>query len=360
MCLMDAVVENRVLARWARLLPRAAAQRGEVHESDAELMPLGDGRLLALTLDTVAEELRLGLYRSAVTAGRVATIAALSDLAAVGADPIGILLGVSLPAATLDATQEQVAAGVRETCDAAGVSVLGGDTNEGPNLEITCVGVGTVPADGALSRVGALPGQWVFASGPLGTGGGLAATRLLGLDAARFEESDYRPPVRLREGRALRQLASACMDTSDGLIATLDQLARLNRLAIRVTRPLPELLDRRVDALRRAAELPAFPFLASHHGEFELVFIVPDRHLERLHELARAMAWTPLLLGRTEAGQGLFVGDAEIDGARVRNLLGETRGELVAYFRGLLAADPAAGGGTGYPARELAGLWADM
>jgi len=320
MRLMDAVAENRLLSRWADLLPRARDQLGQIHHSDAELVPLGDGRVLALTLDTIAEEVRLGLYGSASTAGRIAAVAALSDLAAVGADPVGLLLGATLPTGALAETQAQVAAGVREICTAAHVGILGGDTNEGPNLELTSVGVGTVSAQDVITRLGAAPGEWVFASGPLGAGGALAAARLLDLGSTGFDESDYRPKLRLAEGRALRGVASACLDTSDGLIAALDQLARLNELAIRVTRPLPELLDPDVDAVRRAAGLPAFPFLAAQHGEFELVFTVPEPRLDLLGARAAAIGWTPILLGRTEGGEGLFVGDRGIDGAWVRNL----------------------------------------
>ena len=77
MRLIDDVAENRRLTRWADLLPRAPGQRGGVHEPDAELVPLGDGRLLALTVDTVCEEIRLGLYRDPRTAGRLAAAAAL-------------------------------------------------------------------------------------------------------------------------------------------------------------------------------------------------------------------------------------------------------------------------------------------
>ena len=62
------------------------------------------------------------------------------------------------------------------------------------------------------------------------------------------------------------------MDTSDGLIATLDQLARLNGVGIRVETTFSSLLHPRVEALRAAARLPAFAFVASCHGEFELVF----------------------------------------------------------------------------------------
>ena len=219
------------------------------------------------------------------------------------------------------------------------MNLLGGDTNQGNELEIACVAVGTVPADGVRTRVGACAGQWVFASGLLGCGSALAASALLRLCPDLFSEHDFRPPVRLAQGRALRGIASACMDSSDGLLATLDQLARLNDIAIRVTRPLPQLLHPRAEALRRAAGLPAFPFVAGHHGEFELVFIVPEERLAELHHAASAIGWEPVVLGRTEPGQGLFIGDVSIDGTWLRNLLHETEGNLELYLQNLLSVE---------------------
>jgi thiamine-monophosphate kinase len=330
---MDAVDENRLLSRWAALLPRPAAVVGAVHECDAELVPLGDGRLLAIKVDAVVEEIAAGLYRDPETAGRIAVVSALSDLAAVGADAIGVLLAVDLPAET-ERVQAAVAAGVSDACREAGVGVLGGDTNEAAQLSVTCVAVGTVPADTVHTRVGLRPGDRVYASGPLGLGAALAAARLL--DVAGFTEGDYRPPIRLVEGRALRGIASAAMDTSDGLVATVDQLARINDCAIRIDEPAEALLHPKVQRLRQVLELPAFPFLASHHGEFELVFGVPVEAHDRFDGVRRALGWAAVPVGRVETGEGLRLGERPVDGARIRNLLRETHGDLRAYVAALI------------------------
>jgi thiamine-monophosphate kinase len=179
-------------------------------------------------------------------------------------------------------------------------------------------------------------GDRLFASGPLGLGGALAASVLFDLPPSLFAEGDYRPPARLAEGRLLRGIASACMDTSDGLLATLDQLVRLNGVRIRVAQPLERLLHPRAEAVRQALELPPFPFLAGHHGEFELVFSVPPADLERLREAAAGIGWTPLEIGRVEEGESLNLGDRWVDGARLRNLLDDVGGDLEAYLQGLL------------------------
>lgn len=337
MRLMDEIVENRTLDRWARLLPRAPRQLGGVHETDAEILPLGCGRALAVTVNTVAEEVRAGLYRDPSTAGRIAAVAALSDLAAVGADPLGVLLAVGLPAVDPERVQTAVASGVAETCREAGIGVLGGDTSDGETLTVTCVGVGEVPLGAVIRRVGLAPGDVLFASGPLGLGAALAAARWLDLPVGLFDERDFRPPLRITQGRALRGVASACIDTSDGLIAALDQLARVNEVAVRLVRPLAELLHPKAEAVRRRLGLPVFPFLAGQHGEFELVFSVPPARLERLACAAAIIDWEPVELGRAEPGTGLVLEGQRVDGASVRNLASKHGGDVTAYVHELCA-----------------------
>jgi thiamine-monophosphate kinase len=336
--LIDAIHENRLLSRWAALLPRPAAAIGAIHEADAELVPLDEARWLAVKVDTVAEEIAAGLYADPATAGRIAVIAALSDLAAVGADPIGLLLSVVLPPGDAEAVQARVAAGVRAACEAAGTGVLGGDTSEGPALAIAVVGVGLIPAGQALRRMGLRAGDAVFVAGGVGLGGALASARLLGVPG--FTEDDYAPPVRIAVGRALRGVASVAMDTSDGLVATLDQLARLNGVGIRVETPLSGLLHPKVEALRAAAGLPAFAFVASYHGEFELVFAVPPDRLDRLDGVRATLGVEPLRVGTAFAGEGLYIGDTPVDGARVRNLFDDVGGDPLAYVTALIGMSP--------------------
>ena len=337
MRLNDEVEENRRLMRWADLLPRAPGQAGGVHETDAELVPLGDGRLLALTIDTVAEEIRLGIYADPRTAGRVAAAAALSDLAAVGAEPLGLLLSVTLPAKDTGAVQEAVARGVAETARAAGTFVLGGDTNEGPMLSVGCAAAGLVPVGSELRRVGLHPGDILFAAGPLGLGAACAAGALLG-SAGLFDEQEFVPPPRIAHGVVLRRLASAAMDTSDGLVATLDQLGRLNGVRLRVALSPAELLHPRAAEVARHLGLPPLTLLAALHGEFELVFGLQAHLRGSLEDVAARIAWRPIEIGVVEEGSGLVVDGRPIDGARIRNLLNACGGDPRVYAQALVAA----------------------
>ncbi len=227
-----------------------------------------------------------------------------------------------------------MARGVAEAAGEAGTWVLGGDTNEGPALSIGCSAAGLVPEASVLTRMGARPGEGVFVTGPLGLGAARAAAAFLG-EPSLLSEEEFRPPCRIPHGRALRDVASAAMDTSDGLIATLDQLARLNGIAIRLTRPAAELLHPRAAAAGLRAGLSPLALLGVLHGEFELVFTVPESRRAALAAAAARLDWVPLEIGITEPGRGIFAGDRPIDGARVRNLLSECRGNPDAYAAAL-------------------------
>ncbi len=238
----------------------------------------------------MCEEFRLGLARNPRTAGRLAVAASLSDLAAVGAEPLGLLLSVTLPARDADAVQAAVARGVAEAAAAAGTFVLGGDTNDGDDLSVGCTAAGTIPEGLVLGRLGISPGDLLFSAGPLGAGAALAASTLLA-GGALVPEDAFTPPPRIAHGVALRGLASAAMDTSDGLVATLDQLARLNGLALHLTRPPGELLHPlALDTALRLC-LPPLALLAAAQGEQELVFALPPSRLPDLEAVAARLVW---------------------------------------------------------------------
>jgi len=334
MRLMNEILENRLLARWGELLPRAPGQVGGLQETDAELVDLGDGRLLALTVDAVVEEVTTGLYRDPRTVGRIAAVSSLSDLSAVGAEALGVLVCATLPRAQRETVQTRVAEGLRATLDSAGVFVLGGDTNEGEHLALALTAAGLVPRAGVITRVGARAGDIVYVSGPLGAGGALGASVMLGL--GHISEDMYRPVTRLREGRLLRGIASCCMDTSDGFVATVDQLARINEVGFRIESRCVDLLHPLATGLSESSGLPAFPFLASYHGEFELVFTVPATRVSMLEVRAVDLGWKPIRVGVVESEPGVRFGGNEIDCAALRNALELSGGDVRAYADALL------------------------
>ncbi|MBI3082153.1 MAG: hypothetical protein HYY94_04470, partial [Gemmatimonadetes bacterium] len=172
--------EVALLERLAGGFSRSALQCNQRHESDAELIRLpGSPSVLALTTDAISEEIESGLYSDPYCIGWMTVLVNASDLAAVGAAPVGILLNQTLPSDMPEQELEALQGGVRDACSACGLPVLGGDTNFGARLHMGACAVGLIPDGQPLTRRGATSGDRVFASGPLGLGGAFAFARMM-------------------------------------------------------------------------------------------------------------------------------------------------------------------------------------
>src|SRR5438128_2099584 len=133
----------------------------------------------------------------------------LSDLAASGADPLGLVVAFGAPGSTeLDDVLE-LYAGIAET----GVPVVGGDTTAADDVIMSVTALGR--SERVPGRAGARPGDLLVVTGPLGAAG-----------AAFRQQRHARPPLRLDEGRRLARIAHAMIDVSDGLAADAAHIAR--------------------------------------------------------------------------------------------------------------------------------------
>lgn len=323
------LAEARAIARLAARFPRRADQWNRPHEADAELVPLGPDLYLASTIDGLANEVSSGFYRDAYTAGWVLVQANLSDLAAVGAAPLGVLLALSLPPGYADA--ERLSDGIADSLEASGVASLGGDLNESAAVSLTGCALGLVSGR-PLGRVGIRPGDEIWATGPLGGGNALAITHLLGLPEVIAPESRYRPLARLEAGVRLRAYAHALMDTSDGPMSTLDHLARLNGVGFRIAFDPDRLVAPEALGGFRQAGLPGWPLLCGEHGEYELLVAIAPADAARLqtdvpeaHRVAIATESPGLLLSLPDAREVAY------DGAFIRNLADRAAGDWRTY-----------------------------
>ncbi len=339
---MSTILENVLIERLAAGFRRSPYQLNGLGESDAELVRLpGTDVLLALTTDGVVEEIESGLYDDPYLIGWMTVMVSASDLAAVGAEPLGLLLNETLAPDLADDYLASLQAGVADACSACGLAVLGGDTNFSAGVRMMATAIGTVTGAPPLTRRGCRPGERLFASGPLGLGSAFALQKLLA-DRADCCEPDvtYRPVARLREGRLLRRFASCCMDTSDGVIPTLDELMRLNGVGFELSVSAEQLLHRAAARAAEAAAMPGWLMLAGPHGEFELLFALSDEKRDEFSEAAELLAWEPLEIGTVTAEPRLTIPMdgrcVSIDAARVRNLFLERGGDVRRYVEGLL------------------------
>ena len=213
---------------------------------DAGVVRLPSGESLVVSVDSVVEGVHFDLSLCAPSdVGWKALMQALSDLAAMGAAPVGALIALGVPAdrgVDVDVsfndsfddgsvTGGELALGVTDGVAAASVAtgcpVVGGDVSSAAQLVVAVTVLGTVPGGGApVSRSGARPGDVVFVTGPCG--GSAAGLRELraGTPDADAGQAYRRPVARLAEGDAARRGgAHAMIDVSDGLALDLHRLA---------------------------------------------------------------------------------------------------------------------------------------
>jgi thiamine-monophosphate kinase len=239
-----------------------------------------------VTQDLLVEEVHFRLaWTSFRDLGYKAAAVNLSDLAAMGADPEALLVGLALPAATEVEDVVRLYEGLAEP----GVPVAGGDTTAATVVTLSVAAIGR--SERVPGRAGALPGDSLVVTGPLGgAAAGLHALRagLEGFD--ELVERHRRPPLRLDEGRRLARVAHAVVDLSDGIAGDAARIAE--RSGCRIAIEADEIP--RTPRIEDVADLPFWTM-----GEdYELLAAVAPADAERLG--------LPVV-GRCEEGSGVEV-----------------------------------------------------
>ncbi len=291
---------DAVRALLLALGPAAAGVGGDCAE-----LRVPPGETLCVSTDTSVEGVHFRLdWLTPAEVGCRATVAALSDLAAAGASPLGALLAVTLPDALRSALTD-VGRGVGQARGRAGTVLVGGDTVRGGELSLTVTVLGTAPRP--LRRDGARAGDIVYVTGRLG--GPAAAVRAWLAGGQPLPEHRARfasPAPRIREARWLAAAgASAAVDVSDGLAADLAHVAAAS--AVRVE------LD--LDAVPRVDGVTAEQ-AATGGEEYEVAVTAPRPIDTRAFELAFGIPLTRV--GVVSAGAGVVARR----GARVVDLPG--------------------------------------
>ncbi|MEA3298788.1 MAG: thiamine-phosphate kinase [Pseudomonadota bacterium] len=269
---------------------------------DCALLDPPPGCQLAISTDTLVEGVHFPVACDPeALAGRALRVN-LSDLAAMGAEPLGFQLALTLPSAD-EVWLAAFSRGLARDAGLFGCPLMGGDTTRGP-LATTVTVIGTLPAGAALRRGGAGAGDLLYVTGTLGDARGALDVPGEAHLAARY----WRPEPRLAAGRLLRQFASAALDVSDGLAQDAGHIAAASGLGCRIEADRLPLSAALVDACGRA--------LASRHAltggdDYELCFSVPPGKAEAM-EAALAAAGEPVTrIGAMVQGAGVICVDGE-------------------------------------------------
>lgn len=254
---------------------------------DCALLQMPTGKQLAVSVDTLVAGVHFPLDTDAELIAERALRTNLSDLAAMGADPLWFTLALTLPEANEDWLRS-FSRGLFACAREYNIALVGGDTTSGP-LTITIQVMGAVAPGVAMRRDGANVGDFVLITHSLGDGAAALAViqNRISCDeslASYLHERFYRPTPRLQESGLIRKLASAALDVSDGLVADLQHICDASDVgAIIDVENLP--LSPAVQALNNQPQ--ALEWALSGGDDYELCFTVAP---EKMADIAMLIA----------------------------------------------------------------------
>lgn len=291
----------------------AAAAGDAAGAGDAVVLGIGDdcallrapanGQVLAISSDMLIEGRHFFSGTDPAAVGHKSLAVNLSDLAAMGAEPLGFTLAIALPAIDED-WLEGFCEGLFKLAARHACPLVGGDTTRGP-LALSITVFGQVPAAQALRRDRARAGDELWVSGPLGGASFAVAARRRGdasPNAGAVRRLDW-PQPRLELGRRLRAVAHAAIDLSDGLAGDLRHVLAASSGTTGLSAEIV------------AADIPLDPCLAGlppedalrhalHGGDdYELLFSAAPEDHERIEALSPGAG----MIGRLRVGQGILL-----------------------------------------------------
>jgi len=255
---------------------------------DCALLNPAAGEEIAITSDMLVEGRHFFMGANPELLGRKALAVNLSDLAAMGAKPIGFTLAIALP--TVDkAWLEAFSKGLFAVANQYSCPLIGGDTTAGP-LTISITVFGSTPSGKSIRRSGAKTGDDIWVSGAVGDARlALAALRhemnLPENDLKQIEHRMHNPTPRVELGIKIREVASAALDISDGLLGDLQHILKQSQVSAEV------FLDQlpKSETLQKQSEDIQNQFAACGGDDYEICFTAPIEKRDAIDKISTAL-----------------------------------------------------------------------
>ena len=254
---------------------------------DVSAIELPSGDLLVINVDMLVQGTDVLPGMSSFQIGKKAVTMAVSDIIAKGVTPIGCLASVGFPPEITIDEAEAIIQGIKEQCSSYGCLFLGGDLNESNETIVDIVTFGTCGKTNFISRKGAVSGDILYSTGLFGFNA-LGFEMLLNgkfiEDSLRKQilESVYEPKAKIEFLDILQELPiKICMDSSDGLLATLNDLSILNNLGINVTN-VPIQLE--VKGFAEKSGINPLDLVFKGGEEFDLIFAISPDSIETIEK----------------------------------------------------------------------------
>lgn len=275
---------------------------------DAALLSSAEGQQLVVSADMSVAGTHFYKNAEPYDIGWKSLAVNVSDMAAMGATPKWATLAIALPNIN-ETWLKEFSRGFFACAKAFSVDIIGGDTTKGP-LNIAVQIIGEVPNGKALTRNGAKAGDDIWVSGHIGS----AALGLAGLKSPQILLEDETlfaclkalniPQPRVKLGLALRDIASSCIDISDGLLADLSHILKAAKLGTNIALeniPCLPLLHKRLD------KVSVQKAILTGGDDYELCFTASPEYREKIMALSSELNIPLTLIGLTRPQQNISV-----------------------------------------------------
>lgn len=276
---------------------------------DCALLQIPTGHYCAVSTDSLVSGVHFPKDSPPFLLGQRVLAVAVSDLAAMGAKPLGFTLAITLE--QIDTPWLQAfSEGLSTMAQHCAIALIGGDTTRGP-LAMTVTVMGAVPTHHSLLRSGAQVGDLLCVSGPLGAAaaalpfvlGQVAADTVPAEAQQQLLAAYWTPQPQLELGRWLLGKASAALDISDGLLADCGHIAKASKVALQIEQARVPIA---AAVLRAVGDADALQCALSGGDDYQLAFTIAASYLEALQQRFTAVQ----VIGRVSAGQGVQLLDS--------------------------------------------------
>ncbi|MCE7741657.1 MAG: thiamine-phosphate kinase [Candidatus Heimdallarchaeota archaeon] len=282
---------------------------------DASAIQLSEDTILVINADMLVKQTDVLPGMTYNQIGRKAVTMSVSDIVAKGVNPLGCLASVAFPEDLEVESAKKIIEGIKDQCSEYNIQYLGGDLNEGIDIIVDAISFGTCSKESLIPRVGAEVGDILYTTGYFGLTS-LGFQFLLGNINLNDElkhlalESVYNPKAKIQYLSLFQKIqVKICMDSSDGLFITLNDLSKLNGMGIEISKlPIhPNVSDYAKEWKQNPLEL-----VFSGGEEFELVFAIsPDKEHQLIKEAQKQNLELQRIGSFSDKFEGIKITDEE-------------------------------------------------
>lgn len=238
----------------------------------------------------------------------------LSDIAAKGGKPLGLVLSLGLPKKTSNSFLIDLMKGADKCAAMYGTSIVGGDTKENPNMTVCGTVFGTVKKNNFMGRKGARPGDVVAVTGSLGKAGAGYYALKHGVEKKEFLSGLLEPMPRLNEGITLggEKCVTSCMDISDGLSSSLYQLREINKVGFEIDKEKIPLSQMLLKLPVGKEQLDVYEYALHFGGDYELLLTISSGKFKKAQRSVKRVGGCLSDIGRVTKGSKIGIIDCGV------------------------------------------------